>query len=112
MSHLTSNIPLKMFYFAFGLEILRTCRTTSNSETFCKISGNLIPRMSQHGGQVNVFTRTLTKIYDRLRLKYNDTQWGIFRYSFKIFLDSDREQNSKYLICKTGVASYITFKSH
>ena len=60
MPHLTSNIPSEMFYSAFGTEMLQTARTTSKLKRFYKTSESSIPRMTKQGGDIDVFTRTLT----------------------------------------------------
>ena len=65
MPHLTSNIPSEMFYSAFGTEILQTARATSKLKRFYKTSENSIPRMTKQGGDIDVFTRTLTKTHGR-----------------------------------------------
>ena len=44
-----------MFYSRLGVETLWTAYTTNMSETFCKISENLISRMSKQGCNITVF---------------------------------------------------------
>ena len=63
MPYPAGNISSEMFYSAFGAEIFRTVRTTSDFEKFCRISENLISRMLKQGVDINVFTKALTKIY-------------------------------------------------
>ena len=50
--HPTSNTAPEMFYSEFGAETLRTTHTTNKYETFCKISDNLITRMTKQGGDI------------------------------------------------------------
>ena len=57
MPHLTGSIPSEMFYSAFGAEILRTARSNSKCDTFCKTSENLIFRMSKQGGIITVVAK-------------------------------------------------------
>ena len=60
MMHFTSTIPSKMFYSVFEAEIPQTTYTRSKCETFCKASENLVSRLYQQGGDINVFTMTVT----------------------------------------------------
>ena len=52
MPHRLSNIPSKMFYSAFGAEILSTARTSSNCEVFYNTPENLISILSKQGGNI------------------------------------------------------------
>lgn len=65
-SYSISNSPLKMFYFAFGAEILWTACVTSIYVPFCKISENMISRMFKQGVHLNFFRNALTKINGRI----------------------------------------------
>ena len=65
MSHLTGNIPSKIFYFTFGAKILQTACTSYRCEKFCKTSEKLISRKSNKGYDIYGFTRTLTNICGR-----------------------------------------------
>lgn len=62
MPHITSNILSKIFYSAFGVELLQTDCTASKCWTFGRKSENFTWRISKQCTN-NVFTRTLTKIY-------------------------------------------------
>ena len=65
MPYLDSNIPSKIFYSAYGAEILRSARVTNNKINFehhCKI---LVQRMLKQGGRRLTINKTLTKVFGR-----------------------------------------------
>ena len=65
MPYLSSNIPSKMFYSAFGAEILRAARTTSSATVFLNSSKTLVTRLCNQGGNLKILTNTLNKIFGR-----------------------------------------------
>ena len=65
MPHLCSNIPSKMFYSAFGAEILRIARTTNNLNDFKISSKLLLNRARKQGGDDKALKRTLSKYFGR-----------------------------------------------
>ena len=54
-----------MFNYAFGIEILQAAHTISTCQIFCKTSENLIPRLTNQEGNITIFARTLSEMYDR-----------------------------------------------
>ena len=65
MPYLESNIPSKMFYSAYGAEILRSARVSNNKLNFechCKV---LIQRMIKQGGKRITVNKTLSKVFGR-----------------------------------------------
>ena len=65
MPHLDSNIPSKIFYSAFGGEILRFARNTSDPNLFKDNTKCLIHRMLKQGGKNNILTNILKKLFGR-----------------------------------------------
>ena len=65
MPYLNSNLPSKMFYSAFGAEILRTARTTSTLNDFISNSKRLLKRMKKQGGNMKSISKTLSKTFGR-----------------------------------------------
>ena len=65
MPHLTSNIPLRMFYGAYGAEISRMIGITSTKTNFINPCSTLISRMINQGGNVNTTSKTLSEIFGR-----------------------------------------------
>lgn len=51
--------------FCIWSKHIQTAHTVCKYETFDKTSENLISRMTKQGDDINVFTRTLTKIYGK-----------------------------------------------
>lgn len=57
MLNFFSNISLKRFYSAFGVEIPLIPHTTNKYETCCNTSDNLISRIPKDGSNINVFAK-------------------------------------------------------
>ena len=62
---LCSNIPTKMFYSAYGAEILRTARTTSDINSFKNHCRVLVNRMVKQGGKTEKMGKTLSRVFGR-----------------------------------------------
>ena len=65
MPYLESNIPSKMFYSAFGSEILRFARNTSDFNLFKVNTKCLIERMLKQGGKNSILNNVLRKLFGR-----------------------------------------------
>ena len=65
MPYLCSNIPTKMFYSAYGAEILRTARTASDVNSFINHCRVLIKRMVKQGGVIDKMEKTLSRVFGR-----------------------------------------------
>ena len=65
MPYLCSNIPSKMFYSAFGAEILRIARTTNIFNVFKCSSKILLYRAQKQGGDNGILKKTLPKYFGR-----------------------------------------------
>ena len=87
MPYLASNVPSKMFYSAYGSEILRTEKATSSKLIFLNNSKKLITRMYKQGGRIKTFSHTLVKVFGR----HFQTFQKLFSTSSKI-IESLRKQ--------------------
>ena len=65
MPYLESNIPSKMFYSAFGSEILRFARNTSDFNLFKVNTKCLVERMLKQGGKNSILNNVLRKLFGR-----------------------------------------------
>ena len=65
MPYLDSNIPSKIFYSAFGGEILRFARNTSDIALFMDKSKLLIDRMLKQGGKSFILTNILKRLFGK-----------------------------------------------
>ena len=67
--------------FCIWSKHIQTAHTVCKYETFDKTSENLISRMTKQGDDINVFTRTLTKIYGKhfqIFQKFYNTSKALF----------------------------------
>ena len=79
MPYLDSNIPAKIFYSAFGAEVLRSARTTNDATIFQRNSKILINRMMKQGVKqidcqlllINYFAVTLMYFTSAITLLLN-----------------------------------------
>ena len=60
-----SNIPSKMFYSAFGIEILRSARTTNYATIFQRNYRILINRMMRLGAKTDRLSTIIDKLFGR-----------------------------------------------
>ena len=65
MPYLDSDIRSKIFYSAFGAEILRSARTTNDAAIFQRNSKILINRKMKQGGKINRLFSTFNKLFSR-----------------------------------------------
>ena len=61
----TSNMLSKMFYAAYGAEILRIARLKSTKTVFISYRSVVISRMINQGGNVNTISNTLSEKFCR-----------------------------------------------
>ena len=76
MTYLSSNISPKIFYCAFGAEILRIAKATSTCNEFRTSSKALSNRTQNQADNAVVLDKTLSKYFGRhfeLFQKFNDT---------------------------------------
>ena len=63
MPYLDSNIPSKIFYSEFRVEILRSARTIIDATIFQRNPKFLINRIMKHGDKTNILSTTLNEVF-------------------------------------------------
>ena len=65
MPYRESNMPSRIFYSAFGAEILRIARTSTESKSFFELAKKFLNRMVRQGANKDRIVKTLKRTYGR-----------------------------------------------